>query len=296
MQIRNGKIYQLRLFIKLSKLALVFIYFSCIPNLQQEWRRTFIFPISKSDENRLRLMAESIWIELPKAKYQGPELKPKPIQNSDLLNLYYYLRSFISFAELSKLLSVPIYISGPHTDDTIIINHKSKFGHYHPEFPIRIRKYFLPAMSDASFRSLTQSNYEKFIKNLARTYFVVYLKLHSNKEFFQKEVERYNELVTEKRLDPFYIERFVLFMKKDYTDGEDIEESAKFKFYDGDDEFNEDIVKHAVGFWLRRRIDQTDLSFFHGLKDLIFLYDRVFYESRLEIIEDSQQVDPGQLK
>ncbi len=279
---QNGKTYQPRLLIKLSSFLFLALLSCCIPSLQQEWRKVTILPISAESHNRLNLLTQSAWTELGMAKYQGPSFQPKPLEKSDIINIYFYLRSFISIQELSNLLGIPIFIKGPHSDDSIVINHKSEFGHYHPEFPIRLRKYFVPAVNDSSFKSLTQSTYDQYIKNLARTFFVVYIKLNSNSEYYHKETERYQELCKERRLDPFFLEKFVHFMKLGYTDSEDIEEAAKFKTFKGDDDFDEDLVKQVVGFWIRRHIDKTDYQFYLGLADLISTYDQKFYEERLE--------------
>jgi hypothetical protein len=95
-------------------------------------------------------------------------------------------------------------------------------------------------------------------------------------------VERYNDLLSEKRLDPYYLEKYVLFMHPDYTDGEDLEDSAKFKSFKGDEQYKEELVKQIVGFWIRRRLDKTDYLFYQGLVDLISIYDPEFYKSRID--------------
>lgn len=282
MPVQNGKTYQQRSLIKLSSFLIIAFFFGCIPSLQQEWRKVSILPISAESHNRLNLLAQSAWTDLGTAKYQGQSLQPSPLEKSDIINMYYYLRSFISIQDLSGLFGIPIFILGPHADDSIVINHKSRFGHYHPEFPIRLRRYFIPALENPSFKSLTQSTYDNYLKRLARTFFVVYIKLNSNSEFFNKEVNRYHELCKEKRLDPFYLEKFVHFMNTGYTDSEDIEEAAKFKTFKDDEAYEEELVKQVVGFWMRRRIDKTDYQFYLGLADLISTYDRRFFEERLE--------------
>ncbi len=192
------------------------------------------------------------------------------------------MNSFISIGELSKLLSIPIFIHGPHSENKLNTFDQHDFGYYHPEFPIRIRKYFIPALNDSTFRTLTQQTYDLYIKKYSRTFFVVHRKLMSNQEFYDKETERYLMLVEEKRLDPFFLERFNLFMIPDYTDNEDPEYGAKFKTFAGDEFYETKLVRICVGFWLRRRIDNTETLFFDGLLDLIKTYDLEFYQSRLD--------------
>ncbi len=201
----------------------------------------------------------------------------------DTLNFYCYLSSFISMKELSRMLGIPIYIRGPHTEEKLKLQELYDFGFYHPEFPIRIRRYLLPAVNNSTFRSLTQKNYDSYIKNLARHYFVVYRKLKSNPVFFEKEADRYYQLVKKNRLEPFYLERFLLFMHPDFTDGESIEDSAKFSTFPKDEEFEFALIKQVVGFWIRRNIDKTDTLFYLGLVDLISTYDNDFYESRIQL-------------
>ncbi|MDF3821439.1 hypothetical protein P3G55_16160 [Leptospira sp. 96542] len=227
-------------------------------------------------EARLELLVEKTYFDFHKL---GKECKDEP----GILNFYCKLQRVVSVSQLADLLGVSIFKEGPHTRSRLILNHTREFGHYNLEFPVKLREYLIPAKKKPSFRAITQPVYDKFIKVTARSYFSVYQKLDSNPDFFDKESKRYETLVEEKRLEPFYLDRFIFFMHPDYTDSQDVEEAAKFTIRKNDENVSGEVTREAVGFWLRRKIDGTNLEFLLGLIDLLKIYDSEFYEIRTNL-------------
>ncbi|MDZ4725108.1 MAG: hypothetical protein SH817_03055 [Leptospira sp.] len=233
-------------------------------------------------ENRLRLLAESSWLELAKVKSNCSSLKVIDLKNSNINQFFCFLNSFVKYSDFSNLLGVPYFVSGPHENDRLVTDHLYEFGHYHPEFPVRIRKFLIPALSNPNFKVLTQNNYDIYVQKLARTFFVVIRKLRSNESFYEREVERYHDLVSLKRLEPFYLEKYSMFMHPEYTDSEEIDVASRFKIFSGDELYDKKLVRQCVGFWVRRNLDKTDTLFYEGLIDLLTTYDLQFLKNRTE--------------
>ncbi|WP_246047668.1 hypothetical protein [Leptospira ilyithenensis] len=283
MQTPNGKIYLLRLLIRLSNVPIFLIVtLSCITQYKEEWNKIAVLPVTSENANRLNLLVESAWTSLPKATSYCSSLNPIPMENNGYSNYFCYLRSFASPKQISELLGIPIFISGPHEGGELVTNHSSRFGFYHPEFPIRLRSYFLPGKKNPGFQKATQKIYDDYIRKTARAFFVVHRKLESNQDYFDKETNRYIDLVSEKRLDPYYLDKYDLFLVPDFTDAEEESDGSKFVSWEGDDIYPAVLVRETVGFWIRRRIDGTEPQFYLGLTDLLKLYDFDFYETRMK--------------
>ncbi|TGM72534.1 hypothetical protein EHR01_14925 [Leptospira mtsangambouensis] len=216
-------------------------------------------------ETKFRDLVESTWIQFPKlGLYCEKEISYHKI--------FCKIQTILSFRKLSEYLDIPIFESGPHTKYYLELNSTNAFGHYHPEFPIKLREFLLPAKTNKTLYAITLPIYESSIRSTAREFFIVYQKLDSNPKFFRKEADRYLMLVEE--------DRFILFLYPAFTDNEDPEESSRFVYRKGDESIDAQIVKELVGFWLRRKADGTDTDFILGLVELLKLYDSEFYLNR----------------
>ncbi|GBF51301.1 hypothetical protein LPTSP4_28330 [Leptospira ryugenii] len=250
--------------------------FACLPELKKEWNRVQVEPVPLGDENRLKLISESIWLDFPKSKHQCSRISIGAWNDFGVQGLFCHFLQYLQPKSLRELLHVPIYVDGPHSENLLNLTNKKDFGRYHPEFPKRLLKYFLPAKENTKFRLITQLNYDTYLRRFARTFYVVHRKFHSDLNFFEKEVNRYEELLSENRLEPFYLEKFRYFMYPDFTDSEDIEESAKFFIKKGDELYDSKLVMESVGFWIRRTIDGTDQGFYQFLLEILQTYDSEF--------------------
>ncbi len=270
MLIRNGKIYLLRLLIKLSNLSFLFL-FSC-SLIGQKLDSVFVDK-KVERETKFKDLVVSTWIQFPKlGLYCEKELSYHKI--------FCKIQTVLSFRKIAEYLDIQIFESGPHTKYYLELNSTDSFGHYNPEFPVKLREYLLPAKTNETLFTLTLPIYERLVRNTAREFFIVYQKLDSNPKFFRKEADRYLLLVEENRLDPYYLDRFILFLYPAFTDNEDPEESSRFVYRKGDETMEAQVVKELVGFWIRRKADGTDTDFILGLVDLLKLYDSDFYQNR----------------
>ncbi|MCW7491586.1 hypothetical protein ND861_02860 [Leptospira sp. 2 VSF19] len=224
-------------------------------------------------ETKFKELVESTWIQFPKIGLSCEK-------EISYHKFYCKIQTIISLKKLSEYLGIPIFESGPHTKYYLELNSPNNFGHYHPEFPKKLKAYLLPAKNNQTLYTITLPIYEHSIQNIAREFFIVYQKLDSNPKFFRKEADRYLMLVEENRLDPYYLDRFILFLYPAFTDNEDPEESSRFIYRKGDETIDAQVVKEIVGFWIRRKADGTDVEFIIGLVDLLKLYDPIFYQNR----------------
>jgi hypothetical protein len=240
------------------------------------WQENIFSSKKIERENKLKLIVEKSYFELNRTGFICPDLP-------GIHAFHCRLQKLISLQKLSDLLGTPIYRSGPHSLSGLVLNEPNQFGHYDPNFVKSIREYFLPAKANPSFRAITQGVYDSIIMDTARSFFIVYQKLDSNPKFFVKEAERYRLLTVENRMDPYYLDRFILFMYPAYTDNEDPYEASKFSYRKGDEFLDAQVVKELVGFWLRRKVDGTSNEFHLGLVDLLKIYDPEFYTMRTNL-------------
>jgi hypothetical protein len=271
MPIQNGRTYLQKLLIKLSNVLFILL-FSC--SLLQAPFPFFSKGNDQTKEKKFKELVETTWIQFPKiALYCDKQVSYHKI--------FCKIQTVVSLHKLSEYLGIQIFLSGPHSKYYLESNDLLDFGHYNPEFPQKLREFLLPAKHHPKLLQLTKPIYNEWLQQTARDFFVIYQKLDSNPKFFRKEADRYLLLVEESRLDPYYLDRFILFLYPAYTDNEDPEEAAKFSMIPGDESMDAQIVKELVGFWIRRKADGTDTEFILGLVELLSLYDPEFYEFRI---------------
>ncbi|MCC5815383.1 MAG: hypothetical protein JJT78_11550 [Leptospira sp.] len=218
------------------------------------------------------------WAELPHTKSLCPDFDYFP--GGGIQNFYCHLKDISSFSEIEKFFGQAIFLSGPHKNGFLILDDDHSFGHYNPEFPKFLKRTMIPGSQDRAFAILTQPIYNEYLRNLARIYYATYLKLQSNQVYLTKERIRYKKLIQQKTLERYYYEKYYSFMETGFTDDENANVSSRFKTYSNDSEFDGNVVKSAVLFWIRRSIDGTDKEFVSGLKVLLLTYDADFIKSR----------------
>ncbi|MEO0605117.1 MAG: hypothetical protein AAF211_27050, partial [Myxococcota bacterium] len=138
---------------------------------------------------------------------------------------------------------------------------------------------FLPAVDDAGFRERTQPLYDANVRPLARTMEVVHRKLGTDGDCAAQEDRWYRSAMNEvHNFDAHeppeaYYERWYGFLSAEFCrkarkDGIYLEYVAVPDDYDGN------VVKTVVGWWLRRGIDGTADLWHTQLTKLLEAYDR----------------------
>ena len=192
-------------------------------------------------------------------------------------NFYCHAINFIEYRRFAELAGVPVFISGPHTDEALTLDSRFTFGRYNPEFVARLGALLIPGDHDDVFRAATQAVYNDSIRPLARVFFVTYRKLMDNPAFLVQERKDYINAIKDMKLDSYYYEKYFDFLNCEYPYYGKNRSDFQDPGFDGICDGN--VVKTCVAFWIRRSIDGTDDEFYEGLEKLLKVYDRDFFNS-----------------
>lgn len=242
-----------------------------------------LYPIINSkrepDLYSLELQVQKAWEGLGRKKVQIEDIQKDGETGFSYYLIYQWFIDYSSKSDLESILNQKAFLSGPHREEVFVRNDSKQFGQYNPEFVRLLGKILDLPERNSIFRKNTQSTFIALFQETARTFYIVNRKLHSNPAFLKNETERYSNLIESGRLDPYYLERFVLFLHPDFTDSEEIESINQFRIKETDFSYPTNVVKEAVGFWLRRRIDKTESLFLENLIRLLQIYDNSFLQA-----------------
>jgi hypothetical protein len=189
-------------------------------------------------------------------------------------NFYCHLLNFMDYKKFADLAGVQVFISGPHTAETLVLDSPYSFGRYNPAFIARLREILIPGASDRTFRAATQGVYDGSIRPLARVFFVTYRKLMNNQDFLIREEKNYLKALRTRTLEAYHYEKYFSFLNCEYPFGGKNLSDFQGPGYDGLCDGN--VVKTCVAFWIRRSIDGTAGEFYAGLEKLLEAYDGEF--------------------
>ena len=214
------------------------------------------------------------WRDLPTTQNRCQNFDYFP--QGGMQSFWCHLQELTTLPALSELASAPIFLSGPHSADALKLDSPSDFGHYNPVFVQRMTDLLIPAASDDAFRASTQNTYHTYVRPLARIYWLTRRKLNENPECMQRELKGYQAAIEQAKAAPptdgfGYHEKWFFFMNPHFCKGNKPEEWYYNNGMDGGVSGN--VVKGAVGFWLRRTMDGTFDEFSTGLEKLLRAYD-----------------------
>ncbi len=187
-----------------------------------------------------------------------------------MLIWYCHALSLVGWDQVLAEAPRPVFLSGPHTDGSLDTGSAASFGHYNPEFVKWAGRALIPGADDPAFRERTQGVYDGYARRIARIYWMAYAKLAATPSCLERELAAY--LGAMKAGEGGYYERWFFFMNEAFCDRDPAHDDWFFdNGFDGGVPGN--VVKGAVGFWLRRRIDGTDALFADALRRLLGAYD-----------------------
>lgn len=158
---------------------------------------------------------------------------------------YGVLNEYFNIHRLEGLLGLRVFEKGPHEKE---MNFDSdEFGHYNPAFLGQLEYVMNNALGNSAFDAIGKPFYTKELQGTARTYYRAYMYLQKESNVISKYGEYYNG------------EAF-----RGYAD---VEEAEGYDWYES---------ATAPGFWVRRRIDGTDKTFFSMLEKVMKAYDTEF--------------------
>ncbi|MGA1871737.1 MAG: hypothetical protein ACMUJM_24690 [bacterium] len=196
-----------------------------------------------------------IWVDLDKIGHYGDE---------GICTFYKAVKQLIDYPTLVKMIGQPIFLSGPHKNDKLILKSYNNFGHYNKEAIIWMCENLIPAANDEEFRLFTQGIYNIHISGMARTYYVALITLDNNQGFKTNTLQTYKEC----------IQKGIYFSFHGYNDFmiQAVKAKTDYKKYN----FNLYTLAYAMAFWLRRHMDGTEKEFRKGLEKLLNTYDKQF--------------------
>lgn len=189
--------------------------------------------------------------------------------------------SHVDYTGLVAAFGASPFLRGPHTPAQLDLANAGSFGHYNPTFVKWLGTTFLPAVTDPAFRAATQSIYDANVRPLARTYEVVYRKLHApqNAECTRLEQLYYGFAINDAHnfgkpeATAGYVERWFGYLADAYC-AKSSRDQGHLDWDGLPPGFDGNVVKTTVGFWLRRRMDGTAEVWHEQLLKLLRAYDR----------------------
>lgn len=182
-----------------------------------------------------------------------------------LLSVYDHLRTFVNYRTLVKIVPVPIYTSGPHSNISLSLNERYEFGHYNPEFIKWLDRHISILTEDGKFIKKTKPLFDKYLCETAFAYWECYRYLDKDKELKEYLKTDYLKRIDEKTLP----EKFYYDIAWDSEQYKSIDLLGK--------KYNINVVAPAIYFWIRRSIDSTDEDIYKALDKIL----RAYYPARI---------------
>ncbi len=223
--------------------------------------------------------------------------------------LYNHLRLFMDLSKLQSLSPVPVFLSGPHhagsagqsSSANRDFNFKSyDFGRYNPKFIQWAVDHAIPAAEDESLRRITQPFYDKFLREMSRYYYIVYLDIQAQPRIRKEVVPRFLRDIEKFRKVPFddkamgagpggYLQNEVFYNYADQFGRFNREGKRVTLFPWSSGQLDPYYPNVAGAFWVRRMVDETHDAFAGLLRKLLFTYDRKWLSSAPEAKPSGEQ-------
>ena len=187
-------------------------------------------------------------------------------------NIFCYVSSVTAYRTLAAWSGMKPFLEGPHSADKLDTRSRFTFGHYNPAFVRWMRDNLIPGADDDEFRWVVEPIYNRYFRDTARMYLLVYLKLQRDQGYVVREAAALVQKMENKTLNEYYPWEY-----SDFIGDQEIRRHFAGDFYWGN------VTGCAVAFWLRRHIDGTDGEFFKGLKKLMLAHDPTFFEAAVNV-------------
>ncbi len=201
---------------------------------------------------------------------------PEPPANDDLLPTYLRDRGVrslfnafggnLSLVAIQKLVQEPLFLKGPHLKGKIDCESQAQFGIYNPVAVEQLVAVCKQLSSDTVFIATTQEAYDSHLQRLVRTYYEAALVCQANPQWLKVARAEYLE-----RVDRQAASFFEFGIDRQF--GDFAEAQLDLDWYE---------ANTAVGFWLRRSIDQSGPHFFSAVEYLLQAYDPAYLDDRTQ--------------
>jgi hypothetical protein len=220
----------------------------------------------------------------------GPPYSPQN-PNWGVNGLYALVRFSLDFPHLERLSGLSIFASGPHDHSTLDLGNKNDFGHYSISFVEWCSRQVALTLQDQNFIQRSRPLFDRYIKRRARTYYYVYRTLIANPAFFEEERQRYISAIKSGNAGAGHLHYLYFERKRSNTTQRVVVEAEKVNddslailisnLRNAVPDYEEYETSTSIGFWIRRRIDETDREFFNLLQMVMRAYDPSILNARL---------------
>ncbi|RDV36309.1 hypothetical protein DV096_19870 [Bradymonadaceae bacterium TMQ3] len=219
----------------------------------------------------LRALATHAWLHFDQTRHTCETFDYFPA--GGIYTFYCRARTFLSVEALLANTDLPVFESGPH-QGTLVRDATDSFGHYNPAFVSRLADWALPAATHPALLPRTREVYTKAVRPLATTLWATYQRLQQHPEYLQAEATRLQLAMQSPQGVPRdHYERYFFMMNPHFFDAPEADFNYFYnRGFDGG-VYEGNVVKSAVGFWIRRHIDGTDALFADQLKRLFEVYE-----------------------
>ena len=234
-------------------------------------------PMDAPDDRPLAEIVNQAWAELQVVGHRCDTFDYFP--NGGMYTVYCRLKNFGSFSQLETALGIPVFRSGPHQGGRLDRTSETEFGHYNPEFVQGLAEWALPDEEGENFHLIAEATYDYALADLARVYWATYQKLKSEPDFWRAQQEELKAHMAAGEVPFDFYEKFFFFMNPHFMERPD----GDFDFFHSrgfDGDHNGNVVKTAVGFWIRRGIDATADEFAGQLEVVMLRFDEEFVSGK----------------
>lgn len=159
---------------------------------------------------------------------------------------YLYLKKVINRKVLEAMTGHKVFVKGPHDDEPNFTS-RTSFGYYNPECLRTIKNILQRLSTNPQFIKVFENYYHEQLKTLVRTF----LKTYNSKNINEKLIEEYLISVRDAAPDDDAGDPAEVLYKVFYTEA-NAHENNGYVFFE---------YATCCGFWVRRKIDQTDKIF-----------------------------------
>ena len=203
----------------------------------------------------------ALWRTFPQLAKDTPDVAYRALHtwlpDRGLRGLYAKAQFALNLAQLQKLSGQKIFGSGPHQNGKLNLKSVNDFGHYNPAFIKWITANGIPGQTNPKLRRELQPVYDKYLRRIARGFFVAHQNLKAQPQRLKQVQARYLELLDAQK-------DAGEFLQESFRPDTDHLEKAGHDWYE---------VNVAHGFWVRRTIDGSADEFHTLLTALLTTHD-----------------------
>ena len=201
---------------------------------------------------------------------EGASLAPEEIHSwipeCGIRGRYQIAKQVAGISALEALTGEKVFLSGPHSWDTLNFESTNDFGHYNPAFLVKLKELLAGVLADKSTVAELQGAYDKHLKQYLRTFLISYDVGANNRKVMDGYLAVISRPPKARGKDEFLSppSKFLLDSFQEFSD------RAGEQGYDLFEALN------CAGFWVRRSIDGTEDEFHELLVMVMGAFDPAF--------------------